>query len=444
MAKTVGPNEPIGKFIVTQGADFIEKYGKDIASAGLGLSFREADFRLHHGIDMRKPESARELNALVQAGNFLGILALKANNENDVAQKLAAIMTRQKITLKATMLTTEMDVPYDFVKSLLKGSWMVLLSKEFAHAGPPDLAAIMGQAAADVIATRITSIPLWTVPAPDKGAAGTFEVLEVPNVAYRTSSPNPARNRLDMYLPKDKKDFPVLVLVHGGAWIVGDNRSGGLYSSVGRFLASQGIGVVMPNYRLSPAVKHPEHIKDVARAVAWTHANIAKHGGDPGRLYLAGHSAGAHLVSLLTTDESFLRGEGMKAGDIKGVIAVSGIYRIPADVMHFTLGGSGPRAMLFEQMLPVRGDSEPSWKYQLPGLPAQINLFPPVFGDTQEACAQASPVTHVRKGLPPFLMLVAEHDMPLVPESSAEFHKALLAQAATSASSRCPSATTTH
>ena len=100
------------------------------------------------------------------------------------------------------------------------------------------------------------------------------------------------RHRVDLYLPKQAGPFPVLMLVHGGAWTIGDNRCFGLYSTVGEFLASRGIGVVMPNYRLSPAVKHPEHIKDVARAFAWTRANIAKHGGDPERIFLAGHSAG--------------------------------------------------------------------------------------------------------------------------------------------------------
>ena len=79
-----------------------------------------------------------------------------------------------------------------------------------------------------------------------------------------------ARHKLDLYLPKGKADYPVVILVHGGAWIMGDNRCCGLYTSVGEFLASQGIGAVLPNYRLSPGVKHPEHIKDLARAFAWT------------------------------------------------------------------------------------------------------------------------------------------------------------------------------
>ena len=156
-----------------------------------------------------------------------------------------------------------------------------------------------------------------------------------------------------MFLPENKKDYPVVVLVHGGGWFIGDNRSAGLYSSVGQFLASQGVGVVLPNYRLWPAVKHPEHAKDVARAVAWTRAHIGKYGGDAQRLFLMGHSAGAHLVALLATDESYLQAEHMKTTDIKGIVAVSGVYRIPRDdglcpgrlrSPSLAFGASGPLA----------------------------------------------------------------------------------------------------
>src|SRR5262249_46346472 len=145
---------------------------------------------------------------------------------------------------------------------------------------------------------------------------------------YDGPDADPYRHRLDLFLPKGRKGFPVVVLVHGGAWIVGDNRCCGLYSSVGEFLASQGIGAVLPNYRLSPQVKHPEHIHDVARAFGWTRNHISEYGGCPDKLFLAGHSAGGHLVALLATDEKYLKAQGLRTADIKGVIAVSGVYRI--------------------------------------------------------------------------------------------------------------------
>src|SRR5262249_23495909 len=156
-------------------------------------------------------------------------------------------------------------------------------------------------------------------------------------------------------IPKGKSGYPVVVLVHGGAWMMGDNRCCGLYSSVGKFLASRGVGAVLPNYRLSPGVRHPEHVKDIARAVAWTRAHIAEYGGRPDRLFLAGHSAGAHLVSLLATDETYLNAEGLRIADIKGVIAVSGVYRIPPGTLELSLGGITPAALRLDEIVPLRG-----------------------------------------------------------------------------------------
>src|SRR5438552_3649939 len=133
-------------------------------------------------------------------------------------------------------------------------------------------------------ACRITDWKLWH---PDEARDGACEVERILGVSYCDGArSDKLRHKLDLFLPKGKKDYPVVVLVHGGAWIVGDNRCCGLYSSVGEYLASQGIGVVMPNYRLSPHVKHPEHIQDVARAFAWTKQNIAEHGGRTDQLIL--------------------------------------------------------------------------------------------------------------------------------------------------------------
>jgi acetyl esterase/lipase len=422
VAKSIKADDAVGKFIVTQGADWIQKHADNIAAAGLGLSFREDHFRLQLAVDAKKPALAKDLHAQIQQGNFWGALALKVS-DSEIAKELAIILIRQRVTVKETSVITQTEVPYDFVKLVTKGPWPVLLSKDFA-ADPPAPKAALAQTAADVLATRVTSIPLWTLPARDK-TKPTHDVLEMRDIAYKSGLADPVRHRLDMYLPKDKKDFPVLVLVHGGSWTMGDNRSAGLYSSVGQFLASQGIGVVMPNYRLYPTVKHPEQAKDVARAVAWTHANIGKHGGDPKRLFLAGHSAGGHLVALLATDASYLKSAGMKTADIKGVIAISGVYNIPPGEIRFALGGSGPRALGFEQMWPMRGDSSPSFKHLLPGLPVHLNMFAPIFGDTPRECALASPLTHVHKGMPPLLILVAQHDLPTLPAMADKFQQAL-------------------
>ena len=276
----------------------------------------------------------------------------------------------------------------------------------------------------DMATRRVTSVRLWKPPQPEAPDALPVDVVR--DVAYYDGpDASPGRHRLDLYLPRGKKDFPVLMLVHGGSWTIGDNRCSGLYESVGHFLASRGIGAVLPNYRLSPGVKHPEHIKDVARAFAWTHKNIGKYGGNPGRLYVAGHSAGAHLVALLATDESYLRAEGLKTADIKGVIAVSGVYRVRHGDEVGTLGGTGTVALRPEQFYPIRGASVPLPDVPLPGVPQQWNVFGPAFGDDPKVRDLASPVTHVRPGLPPFLILLADHDLPTLAANADEFQKAL-------------------
>ena len=156
--------------------------------------------------------------------------------------------------------------------------------------------------------------------------AGNFEVEVVKNVAYYEGADADAtRHRLDLYLPKGQKNFPVLIFVHGGAWKSGTKD---LYSPLGKLYAKNGIGTVIINYRLSPAVQHPGHIEDVARAFAWTHKNIAKHGGDPDNIFVCGHSAGGHLVSLLSTNETYLKAQGLAISNIKGTIPLSGVFII--------------------------------------------------------------------------------------------------------------------
>ena len=176
-------------------------------------------------------------------------------------------------------------------------------------------------------ACRVTDWRLWdgVERAPD-----AYEVEHLRDLAYYDGpQADRVRHRLDIFVPKGRKDFPVVVLLHGGAWILGDNRCCGLYSSVGEYLASQGIGVVIPNYRLSPAVKHPEHVKDVARAFAWTKTHIAEHGGRADQIFLVGHSAGGHLAALLASDEKYLKGHGCQGTDIKGVVSVSSVLASP-------------------------------------------------------------------------------------------------------------------
>ncbi len=125
------------------------------------------------------------------------------------------------------------------------------------------------------------------------------------------------KHKLDLYLPKGKKDFPVVMFVHGGAWVFGDRNFFGVYEALGKMFARHGVGAAVISYRLSPGVQHPEHVKDVARAFAWTHKHIADYGGRADELFVCGHSAGGHLISLLATDESYLKAEGLSLRDVR-------------------------------------------------------------------------------------------------------------------------------
>ena len=168
-------------------------------------------------------------------------------------------------------------------------------------------------------------VVLVTAPArgdePEKSTADEkrFEVDTVKDVAYNDAPDADAdKQTLDLYLPKGQKDFPVLFFVHGGTWKSGDRKQ---YPRLGEAFASRGLGTVVINYRLSPKVQHPAHIQDVAKAFAWTCANIGKYGGDADQIFCMGHSAGGHLVSLLATDESYLKAEKRSfAEDRKSVV----------------------------------------------------------------------------------------------------------------------------
>jgi acetyl esterase/lipase len=199
--------------------------------------------------------------------------------------------------------------------------------------------------------------------------AGNFEVEVVKDIAYyEGKDADPVRHKLDLYLPKGQKNFPVMMFVHGGTWKSGNKN---LYEPLGKLYAKNGVGVVIINYRLSPKVKHPAHIEDVARAFAWTHKNIAKYGGDPDNLFVCGHSAGGHLVSLLSTNETYLKAEKLALANIKGTIPLSGVFIVV------------PNA-----------------------------LFKDIFTDDKDTVKSASPIEHVGGKHPPCLMLYADNELP--------------------------------
>lgn len=209
------------------------------------------------------------------------------------------------------------------------------------------------------------------------------EITKHINLAYRSDPEADAeRHKLDIYMPKGKAGVPVLFFVHGGTWKSGSKN---LYTALGTSFARIGYGVVIINYRLSPKVMHPAHIEDVAKAFAWTVENIQKYGGDPKQIFVFGHSAGGHLVSLLATDASYLQAEKHNPQDIRGVISVSGVYEITHD----------------------------------------FPLFNPIFGKDQRVCERASPLWNVKGNHPPFLIAYGDSDFEHLDEMALDMNCAL-------------------
>jgi len=140
---------------------------------------------------------------------------------------------------------------------------------------------------------------------------------------------------LDLHLPlrKPAKPAPVMIMIHGGGWAIGDKSNLGFVQPKTTWFLRHGFIVASINYRLSPAVTHPAHIVDVCAAIAWIERNIAKHGGDPKQLHLLGHSAGAHLAALAGVDRTRLKAAGADPAAIKHVILLDGAgYDVPKQI----------------------------------------------------------------------------------------------------------------
>jgi acetyl esterase/lipase len=182
---------------------------------------------------------------------------------------------------------------------------------------------------------------------------------------------DPLLQSLDVYRPLNAAGaLPVLIFLHGGGWSGGDK---GRDPTKGVFFARGGIVYVSANYRLSPAVKHPAHAEDVARAVAWVRQNIARYGGDPGSVYLMGHSAGAHLAALVASAPKYLQRFGVPPEIVRGAILLDGsgydlVSRVP------TSGG-----WLHEMLLKAFGQDPAVWRDASPQHQLSRERRPPPF-----------------------------------------------------------------
>jgi acetyl esterase/lipase len=151
---------------------------------------------------------------------------------------------------------------------------------------------------------------------------------------------------------------PVVVFLHGGTWQHGRRED---YRFVGAALAAHGVLVIVPDYRKAPAHPFPEFMADAAAAVAWARAHARDFGGDPERLFLAGHSAGAHMAALLGTDARYLRAVGLRPRQLRGVIGLSGPYDfLPiTDARLRVVFGDGPLWRDSQPVGFVDGDEPP-------------------------------------------------------------------------------------
>lgn len=179
---------------------------------------------------------------------------------------------------------------------------------------------------------------------------------------------------LDIYVPRCDDGRPVIFFVHGGAWMAGDKRN---HASKGLFFSEHDYVFVSVNYRLAPSVSYPDFAYDVAQALAWVYWNIGDYCGD--RIYLMGHSAGGHLVALISFDPKFLGKYGLSPSIIKGLIL---------------LDGAGFYLVRIREELPL----------------LYKNLHERAFGADEESLRDASPIYHLGSAgyIPPTLVIYTD------------------------------------
>jgi acetyl esterase/lipase len=201
-----------------------------------------------------------------------------------------------------------------------------------------------------------------------------------------------SRHVLDIYSPANAKNLPVVFWIHGGGWQTGDKTQ---VKTKPQWFMDKGFVFVSTNYRLLPEVEMGTLIRDVAKAAGWVNRHIAEYGGDPKRVLVGGHSAGAQLAAILCTDDRYLKAEGVSFESLIGCVPVDGdTYDIPAIIET-----AETRRRVHHQPQAKFGHREK-------------------FGNDPAKHIDFSAVTHVAKGkgIPPFLILyVASH-----PDTSAQ------------------------
>ena len=221
-------------------------------------------------------------------------------------------------------------------------------------------------------------------------SAQATRIIEKKDVVY--AEPASPLHTLDVYASPSAKNAPVVFWIHGGGWQGGDKSD---VAEKPRFFVEKGFVFVSVNYRLLPKIEMIDIFHDVAKSFRWVHDHIAEHGGDPKRVLVGGHSAGAQLAALICTDDRYLKADGIAFTDLIGCVPVDGdTYDVPAIIETA------------ETRRRVHGQPQLQFGHR------------EKFGNMAEKHREYSAVTHVAKGksIPPFLILhVADH-----PDTSAQ------------------------
>ncbi len=206
------------------------------------------------------------------------------------------------------------------------------------------------------------------------------------------AEPADERQVLDIYAPQDAQNLPVVFWIHGGGWQTGDKAD---VMSKPQAFVDRWFVFVSTNYRLLPKVDMQTIFRDIARSMHWVHDHIAEFGGDPRRMFVMGHSAGAQLAALMCTDDRYLKAEGLDFSILQGCVPVDGdTYDVPAIITTA------------ETRRRVHGQPQATFGHR------------EKFGNDPEKHRDFSAVTHIAKdkGIPPFLILyVSSH-----PDTSAQ------------------------
>jgi acetyl esterase/lipase len=215
-------------------------------------------------------------------------------------------------------------------------------------------------------------------------ASSSVKIRVERNIPY--AEPADPRQKVDIYGPEGAKNLPVVFWIHGGGWQTGDRTN--VHVKPQAFV-DKGFVFVSTGYRLLTNVEMVTIFRDIAKSVRWVNDHIAEHGGDPKRILVMGHSAGAQLAALICIDDRYLKAEGLSLAIIKGCVPLDGdTYDLPAIIETV------------ETRLRVHGMPMPTFGHRVK------------FGNDPAKLRDYSAVTHVAKGkgIPPFLILhVADH-----------------------------------